>query len=127
MGIVKSTLSTIAYVPQFVLIYRNKSTKGWSIKATATDTIGSGIGVTQVIVDYFNWAYPKNFFETLNYGKFCLNLVSLLFTFILYFQHFCLYYENSKSCRESRMLNLDDKIEVLDVKKKSGIFMSFQD
>jgi len=70
IGVAKSVLSLVAYIPQWVLIYRNKSTNGWSMSAVATDTIGSCIGMTQVIVDYFNNYRGSGFFEKLNYGKF---------------------------------------------------------
>merc|ERR1711990_1163769 len=91
LGMTKSVFSVVSYFPQFYRIYQVKSTKGWSMKSVAMDTTGSGIGMLQVIIDYFNYDYGLPFFEKLNCGKFALNLFCFLCSCVFYYQHFVLY------------------------------------
>ena len=72
-GLIKAFLSQFAYFPQFVLIYKNKSTVGWSMEGVWMDILGSGIACVQVITDYFAFGKGTGFFSELNYGKFSLN------------------------------------------------------
>ena len=52
-GTGKAILSIVAYIPQFILIYRNKTTKGWSMAGVWVDFIGGGLAVIQITCDYY--------------------------------------------------------------------------
>lgn len=72
-GLIKAFLSVLSYIPQYILIYRNNTTYGWSMAGVWSDFIGSVIAWNQVILDYFVFGSGTGFFRELNYGKFALN------------------------------------------------------
>jgi uncharacterized protein with PQ loop repeat len=53
-GTAKALLSVLAYLPQFILIYRNKTTRGWSMSGVWVDFLGSILAVIQITIDYFD-------------------------------------------------------------------------
>lgn len=95
-GAIKAVCSLISYFPQYVLIYKNKTTFGWSMSAVWIDCIGASFAVIQVIVDHYDVNSGAGFWEDLNYGKFFLNLVSALCCLVFFFQHYVVYAENNR-------------------------------
>lgn len=91
----------VAYLPQYVLIYKNKTTKGWSMGGVWADCIGATIACFQVILDYFNNNKGLGFFAELNYGKLCLNFICLLCCLVFFFQHYILYWKNNQKIAEN--------------------------
>lgn len=69
-GLSKAILSLFSYIPQYLLICRNRTTHGWSMVGVWSDFTGSVIAWIQVILDYFVYGHGFGFFQELNYGKF---------------------------------------------------------
>jgi hypothetical protein len=55
------------------------------------DATSSSVGMLTVIIDYFNHDMGQNFFKSLNYGKFLMNLFSFLCMQYWFFLHFVVY------------------------------------
>jgi hypothetical protein len=55
------------------------------------DATSSSVGMLTVIIDYFNHDMGQNFFKSLNYGKFLMNLFSFLCMQFWFFLHFVMY------------------------------------
>lgn len=90
-GTLKAILSLASYVPQWILVYKNKTTLGWSMTGVWVDALGGVLAVCQVIVDYYNVGKGTGFWNELNWGKFLLNVVSFLCCCVFFFQHYYLY------------------------------------
>ena len=60
----------IACFPQYVLIYKQKSTKGFSILAQVLNQLACLSAITQVVLDYYFNGNNTGFWHELNMGKF---------------------------------------------------------
>ncbi|KAF5276531.1 hypothetical protein FQR65_LT03961 [Abscondita terminalis] len=86
---IKLLITLSKYIPQAVLNYRRKSTKGWSIGGVFLDLAGGVFSILQMILDAYNYNDWVAIFG--NVSKFALGLLSVLFQFIFVAQHYILY------------------------------------
>jgi cystinosin len=91
MGLIKVILTIFKYIPQVVLNYKRKSTKGLSIESIWLDLAGGSLSDFQILVDHL--IIGGNFFASLNYAKFLLGIVSVTFDTIFLTQHYKIYNE----------------------------------
>ena len=70
IALVKTSFSLFACIPQYVLIYKLKTTKGFSIFAQVLDIIACLCAVLQIVIDYYVNGNNTGFWNELNYGKF---------------------------------------------------------
>ena len=54
IGVSKAVMTLVCQVPQMLLIYQNKSTKGWSIWLVVTDILGGALALIQVVMDWIS-------------------------------------------------------------------------
>lgn len=87
----KAVLSLIAYIPQIILVIRNKTTMGWSMVGVWVDFGGGALAIFQIITDYYNTGRGTGFFNELNWGKFLLNVLSCGCSSVFFFQHYWIY------------------------------------
>ena len=107
-GSAKACLSLIAYIPQIILVYKNKTTKGWSMVGVWVDFTGGALAVLQISVDYQNTGHGTGFFNELNYGKFLLNLLSCACCLVFFIQHYCIYTDkDQKNVAVVRKLSME--------------------
>ena len=86
-GIIKSFLGLISCFPQYILIYKLKSTKGFSIIYVAIDIIGSLFAILQILVDYHAFGNGTGFWSELNWTKFLMHWTSITGFSVFLFQH----------------------------------------
>jgi cystinosin len=91
MGLIKVILTIFKYIPQVVLNFKRKSTKGLSIESIWLDLVGGSLSDFQILVDHL--IIGGNFFASLNYAKFLLGIVSVTFDTIFLTQHYKIYNE----------------------------------
>lgn len=127
-GSVTYVLNLLSYVPQIVLITRNKSTKGWSIIGITFLVVSSGISILRGFLDYvFLKKKDKKFFEEFNFDNFSFDLFSILLCCVFYYQHILF---NRKEIHRNRYLVEIDKMkevfmDVNDFSKKALLSQSF--
>ena len=90
-AIIKSAFGVIACFPQYVLIYKQKTTKGFSMFAQVLDIIACLSAITQVLVDYYVNGNNTGFWHELNMGKFFTCWASISGVSVFIFMHW--YYE----------------------------------
>mmetsp|Transcript_13023 Transcript_13023/g.20210 ORF Transcript_13023/g.20210 Transcript_13023/m.20210 type:complete len:349 (-) Transcript_13023:289-1335(-) len=89
LGYIKLFISLIKYIPQVILNFRRKSTKGWSIWNILLDFTGGTLSDLQLIMDCADigdWAGITG-----NLAKLGLGSVSIVFDLIFMLQHYVLY------------------------------------
>jgi len=94
-GSIKACISLMGYCPQIWLIFKNKSTRGWSIKSSFLEFSGGCLAILQIVIDYYRVHNGVGFFASLNYGKFLLNFFCCVCCSVIIFQHFVLYSDGS--------------------------------
>ena len=98
-GFIKVTVTTIKYIPQCYMNYRDKSTTGWSIHNVLLDFLGGSLSLLQQVLSGYNtddWT-----FVTCNIPKFILGAESIVFDLIFMCQHYVLYGDNHSPNRQS--------------------------
>ena len=88
---IKSAFAVIASIPQYILIYKLKSTKGFSILAQVLDIIACLCAIIQVVLDYYFNGNNTGFWHELNLGKFFTCWASISGVSVFLFMH--RYYE----------------------------------
>ncbi|KAH8672797.1 PQ loop repeat-domain-containing protein [Tricladium varicosporioides] len=86
---VKLFITLVKYMPQVLINYRNRSTKGWSIAQILLDFVGGVLSVLQLAIDSYeegDWSGITG-----NPVKLALGNVSIFFDIIFIIQHYCLY------------------------------------
>jgi len=89
MSYIKVIISLIKYIPQLVMNYKRKSTKGWSIGNILLDFTGGSLSILQMFIDAAasgNWGLI-----TANPSKVALGLISVAFDVAFIIQHYVLY------------------------------------
>ena len=89
-GIIKLCFVFICYLPQYILIYKLKTTKGFSILPTIFDITACSCGILQIVVDYYATGNGTGFWHELNWGKFLNCQAIITGNYVLLFQH-CYY------------------------------------
>lgn len=116
-GSIKACISLMGYCPQIQLIFRNKSTKGWSIKSSVLEFTGGCLAIVQIVIDFFCVSNGEGFFASLNYGKFFLNFFCCVCCSVIFFQHFVLFGDGSlKFKRKNPAIKYSTNLD-----KKGGI------
>ena len=93
LGYIKILITVIKYIPQAIMNYIRKSTKGWSILNIFLDFTGGCFSIIQILLigaNTGNW----NVFAgggSFNIAKFFLGFTSMVFDLIFMFQHYILY------------------------------------
>ncbi|XP_067617373.1 cystinosin homolog isoform X2 [Eurosta solidaginis] len=85
----KLVVTVIKYVPQAVMNYRLKSTKGWSVYNVLMDLTGSILSMLQMILNAYNYDDWVSIFG--DPTKFGLGLISVPFDVLFILQHFVFY------------------------------------
>lgn len=109
-GTGKAFLSFISYIPQIYLIFRNKSSFGWSIPGVYMDISGASLAIIQIVIDHYRINNEIGFWSHLNWGKFLLNLFSAGCCCVMLFQHFVLYRGNVAEHRYNDKMPLKEKL-----------------
>ena len=103
---------SVKYIPQFIMNYRYKSTKGWSIGYVLMNFFGSLFSLMQMIlfsINYNDWLSIVSSITT-----FGLAIVSIGFDLIFLVQHYILYKNNRQQLTEYQILdNNEDTITPL--------------
>eukprot|EP00918_Siedleckia_nematoides_P022449 GHVU01048342.1.p1 GENE.GHVU01048342.1~~GHVU01048342.1.p1 ORF type:complete len:586 (+),score=63.91 GHVU01048342.1:1205-2962(+) len=86
---VKVILTFIKYIPQILLTYRRKSTKGLSISQWNLDLAGGVFALSQNLIDAYNYSDPSYVYG--NVPKFLLAMIGVFYDSILVIQHYCIY------------------------------------
>jgi cystinosin len=89
LSYIKIFVSLIKYIPQGILNYRRKSTRGWSIWNILLDFTGGMLSDLQLIMDCADLGDWTGI--TGNLAKFGLGVVSIFFDVIFMVQHYILY------------------------------------
>ena len=100
LGMGKSFVSCVKYIPQAYLNYKAQSTHGYNIVNACFDLCGGTCSFLQMVVNAY--AYPnaegnpnwEHIFS--NVPKLVLAVESVTFDIIFFFQHFVLYAHNNK-------------------------------
>ena len=102
LSYIKIVISLIKYIPQVLLNYRRKSTRGWSIWNVLLDFSGGILSVLQLVLD----CVDLNDFTgiTGNLAKFGLGFVSILFDVIFILQHYVLYPDTTTTINNNDMM-----------------------
>ena len=97
-GIIKSCFGLIACIPQYILIYRMKSTQGFSIVCQILDITGCLCAILQIKIDYYANGDGIGFWRELNWGKFLMNQVSIagVSVFLCQARYYKYYYKSGK-------------------------------
>jgi len=109
LGYIKIFISFIKYIPQVVLNYSRKSTKGWSIWNILLDFSGGALSDLQLILDCANMGDWTGL--TGNLAKFGLGSISIVFDIIFMLQHYVLYPGGSNSETVASDNDICDTIE----------------
>ncbi len=96
MGLMKVIISFIKYCPQVYLNFKRRSTYGWSLENVILDLSGGSLAFLQIFVDYLNSGTSDQFSSNLNFAKFLLGIVTVVFDIIFLFQHYILYTDRAK-------------------------------
>ena len=100
VGMLKLFVSTIKYLPQAYMNYKNKSTEGWSIKNILLDFSGGSLSILQLIIDGVSRNDVEGIFA--NPAKLGLSFVSIGFDILFITQHYVFYRKtNDKLALES--------------------------
>ena len=96
-GYIKLAVTFVKYIPQAILNFKRKSTKGWSIHQILFDISGGVLSMVQLGID----AGLQNDFSgiTGNPLKFGLSVVSTGFDILFIIQHYVLYPSASESSK----------------------------
>ena len=88
-AIIKQSASILCCFPQYLLIYRLKSTNGFSMFGIYLDNLGCIFAMAQLVIDYYMNGYQNDlgFWNGLNWGKFLANVMSFLAQLVLCYQH----------------------------------------
>uniref|UniRef100_A0A1B6KMC2 Cystinosin n=1 Tax=Graphocephala atropunctata TaxID=36148 RepID=A0A1B6KMC2_9HEMI len=101
ISFIKLIVTTVKYIPQVLMNYRNKSTEGWSIECINCDLTGSCFSLLQMLMISYNcndWVSILG-----DPTKFGLGLFSIGFDAVFMVQHYILYrYRYSKSPEEKK-------------------------
>ncbi|KAL7437222.1 hypothetical protein ACHAXH_005506 [Discostella pseudostelligera] len=104
LSFVKVGISIVKYIPQVLLNYQRKSTKGWQIWNILLDFAGGTLSIVQLIGDSIAEARAQELSNSNwmtgivgNPAKFGLGLVSIIFDMIFMVQHYVLYRQPSSS------------------------------
>ena len=92
LSYVKLAITLVKYIPQAVMNYRNKSTKGWSIGNILLDLMGGLFSLLQMVLVAYNSADWTSL--TGDPTKLGLASVSMVFDAFFMLQHFILYRNN---------------------------------
>lgn len=95
----------ISYIPQYVLIYRNKTTFGWSMGAVWLEFFASTFGIVQLAIDHYDLNTETGFWADLNYGKFFLNLVGATSGLVFFVQHYVIYRANNRLMAQGKPID----------------------
>ncbi len=115
LGWCKVFVSLIKYIPQVIKNYKNKSTIGWSIFNIVCDFLGGSLSFGQNIVDTIRGNQvlsPGEQPASLNFAKFALSIISIVFDILFMIQHYCLYTKReNKSGRPSNYASFVNDVE----------------
>eukprot|EP00884_Botryococcus_braunii_P002647 jgi/Botrbrau1/12383/Bobra.0084s0006.1 len=103
LSYIKIIMTLIKYIPQLVLNYERKSTIGWNISNALTDLSGGILSLSQQGLDLA--VVGDATIVTGDMAKFGLGLISIIYCFLLMFQHYVLYPNAEPS--EAKYLALD--------------------
>lgn len=95
LSYIKITITLIKYIPQFILNFQRKCTKGWSIWNILLDFTGGNLSLFQLLFD----CKDMNDFSAItgNLAKFFLGLISIVFDLAFMLQHYVLYPERNNN------------------------------
>jgi cystinosin len=107
LGWCKALISFMKYIPQVIMNYRRKSTKGWSIFNIFLDFTGGSFSFIQNIIDSFfrNKSIISDDNLSLNLVKYAVSCISMVFDIIFVIQHYILY--KGKDADENNIINDD--------------------
>eukprot|EP01084_Bolivina_argentea_P082230 148890_1 len=114
-GYIKVAVTTVKYVPQVYMNWRDKSTTGWSIHNVLLDCTGGSLSLLQQFLSAYNtddWS-----FVTGNIPKFILGFESICFDTIFMCQHYVLYGDNDSPLRKSKAQLLAQEKDQISYKK----------
>ena len=112
LGYVKVIVTTVKYIPQVYMNWRDKSTTGWSIHNVLLDFTGGSLSLLQQVLSAYNtgdWS-----FVTGNIPKFILGFESMVFDIVFMFQHYVCYGDNDSPLRQSKAKLLQDENNQID-------------
>lgn len=89
LSYIKLFISLMKYIPQVILNFRRKSTRGWSIWAILLDFAGGSFSDLQLVMDCADMGDWTGI--TGNLAKLGLGSVSIVFDLIFMMQHYILY------------------------------------
>lgn len=92
LGYVKTVVTCIKYVPQVVLNWRNKSTRGFNVWGVILDLLGGMLSFCQMIMLAIYFKDSSQIFG--NGPKLGISLLSLVYPTVLTSQHYCCYHGN---------------------------------
>ena len=105
-------MTTVKYVPQVYMNWRDKSTTGWSIGNVLLDFTGGSLSLLQQVLSAVNtndWT-----FVTGNVPKFILGFESMVFDIVFMFQHYVCYGDNESPLRQSKAKLLEQENSDID-------------
>ena len=107
IGIIKSAFSIIQCIPQYILIYHMKSTKGFSIATQVFDIVAFLCATIQIIIDYYVNGNGNGFWHELNQAKFLTSMASIFAVSVFLFQHqYYKYFYKSRTMVESSFYDI---------------------
>jgi cystinosin len=104
LGFTKAFVTLIKFIPQVVLNYRRKSTKGWSIFNVLCDLTGGVFSLFQNYIDtalHCGILIQADSFFLLNIVKYAISIFSIFFDVIFTVQHYCIYPESNENDYEN--------------------------
>lgn len=111
LSYIKIGVTLIKYVPQMLLNAARKSTIGWSITACTLDLIGSSLSLLQLILDCNDTSDWSGILGDL--VKFALGIVSIVFDFIFFTQHYILYPSHSDQLYSPLFIKDTDSSDII--------------
>ena len=105
-GIIKSGFALIECIPQYILIYRLKTTRGFSIPAIMIEIIAYSCAILQILFDYYGSGNGTGFWHELNLAKFFDSVVGISMDFLFIFQD-C-YYKYFYKSQDSVVPDIDE-------------------
>lgn len=121
LSFVKLAITLMKYLPQAILNWKLKSTKGWSIENILLDFTGGSLSLGQELMD----SAVQNDWSNIagNPVKFGLGLVSMVYDVIFMIQHYALYGKNNNKGKDSNGSNsYDDDNTIVIGNNSKGVY-----
>ena len=104
-GMTKSIIVLFSYLPQFDLISRNKTTKGWSMTSIGLILLASVFGILKSIVVYEHLQGEKSFLKDFDFGTVFDCLFTIFICMVFSFQFYA--YKGARVHQNKYLVDLD--------------------